>query len=150
MKEKFVEGNIFGKERQDEENERKGDAVLEPHHEMDVFFERLAQSKFRSSFHLSNADKEYIKNKGIATIRKHAKDFVKTRLAPAEIKNDGKQTPWHGHPIFKAQHATGCCCRNCFMKWHNIEKGTTLTPEQQDYAVNILMEWIRRQLDLIQ
>jgi len=52
---------------------------------------------------------EYIKNKGEETIRRHAEDFIKNRLAPAEPKNDGKQTPMRGHPVFIAQHATGTC-----------------------------------------
>lgn len=54
------------------------------------------------------------------TIRSHASDFVRTRLAPAQIPNDGKQTPMRGHPVFLAQHATGCCCRGCLYKWHRI------------------------------
>lgn len=81
-------------------------------------FERLSKSAFRSRFHLSQKDREYIAEKGLATIRKHAEDFVTKRLAPAIIPNDGKQTPMRGHPVFIAQHATGCCCRGCFSKWH--------------------------------
>lgn len=77
-------------------------------------FERLSKSEFRSRFHLSQKDMEYIASKGLATIRKHAEDFVAKRLAPAIIPNDGKQTPMRGHPVFIAQHATGCCCRGCF------------------------------------
>ncbi len=63
------------------------------------------------------------------TIRSHARDFVRTRLAPAQIPNDGKQTPMRGHPVFLAQHATGCCCRGCLYKWHRIPQGVQLTPE---------------------
>lgn len=72
-------------------------------------FERLSKSAFRSRFRLSKKEKDYIKEKGLATIRKHAEDFIAKRLAPAIIPNDGKQTPMRGHPIFIAQHATGCC-----------------------------------------
>lgn len=61
--------------------------------------EKLAKSKFRSSFHLSNKDIKYINDKGLDVIRKHAEDFIKTRLAPAIISNDGKQTPMQGHPF---------------------------------------------------
>ncbi len=111
-------------------------------------FERLARSKFRSSFLLSKTDREYIKKKGIETIRLHAKDFVQQRLAPAEPKNDGKQTPMHGHPVFIAQHATATCCRGCLEKWHHIPKGKVLTSEQQEYVVNIIMTWIENQLKI--
>ena len=39
-----------------------------------------------------------------------ADDFVAKRFALAIIPNDGKQTPMKEHPVFIAQHATGCCC----------------------------------------
>lgn len=87
-----------------------------------------------------------IQEKGMATIRSHAADFVAKRLAPAVIPNDGKQTPMRGHPVFLAQHATGCCCRGCFAKWHHIPAGRELTAEEQQYAVSVLMAWIQRQL----
>ncbi len=109
-------------------------------------FERLARSKFRSSFSLNANDRAYVKEKGMDTIRFHAQDFVRTRLAPAEIPNDGKQTPMKGHPVFLAQHATATCCRGCLEKWHRIPKGCALTEEQQEYVVGVLMEWIRRQM----
>lgn len=109
-------------------------------------FERLAKSAFRSRFRLTQKDKSYIVSKGMATIRRHAIDFVKKRLAPAVIPNDGKQTPLRGHPVFLAQHATGCCCRGCLSKWHHIPAGRQLTEEEQQYIVAVLMTWIERQL----
>ena len=110
-------------------------------------FERLAKSDFRSRFHLSMKDREYIMEKGLPTIRKHAEDFVAKRLAPAVIPNDGKQTPLRGHTVFLAQHATGCCCRECFFKWHHIPSGRALTKEEQEYAVAVLMAWIEKQMN---
>ena len=59
-------------------------------------FARLSRSKFRSRFHLTEKDKAYAREKGPDTIRSHAKDFIEKRLAPAEIPNDGKQTPMRG------------------------------------------------------
>lgn len=109
-------------------------------------FERLAKSAFRSRFRLTQKDKSYIVAKGMATIRRHAIDFVTKRLAPAVIPNDGKQTPLRGHPVFLAQHATGCCCRSCLSKWHHIPAGRQLTEEEQQYIVAVLMTWIERQL----
>ncbi|MCD8068705.1 MAG: DUF4186 family protein, partial [Lachnospiraceae bacterium] len=109
-------------------------------------FDRLARSKFRSSFSLKANDRAYVKEKGMDTIRSHAQDFVSRRLAPAEPTNDGKQTPMKGHPVFIAQHATATCCRGCLEKWHRIPKGSELTREQQEYVVNVLMEWIARQM----
>ncbi len=108
-------------------------------------FDRLAQSKFRSSFTLKTNDKAYVREKGMDVIRQHAADFVAKRLAPAEPANDGKQTPMRGHPVFVAQHATATCCRGCLEKWHGIPKGKELTAEQQNYVVDVICEWIRRQ-----
>ncbi len=111
-------------------------------------FARLAQSKFRSSFHLKANDKAYVREKGMDTIRSHACDFIRKRLAPAEPANDGKQTPMRGHPVFVAQHATGTCCRSCLEKWHRIPKGRELTESQQAYLVDeVIMKWIRREME---
>lgn len=109
-------------------------------------FNRLAKSRFRSSFRLTQKDRDYVSAKGLATIRSHAKDFVAKRLSPAVIPNDGKQTPMKGHPVFLAQHATGCCCRGCFFKWHHIPQGRELTKEEQNYSVAVLMAWIEKQM----
>ena len=114
---------------------------------LEDLFERLSQSKFRSGFHLKEKDKKYVLDKGGDKIREHARDFVSQRLAPAVIPNDGKQTPMKGHSIFIAQHATACCCRGCLEKWHHFSRGKELTEEQQDYVVDVLMEWVGRQME---
>jgi len=113
---------------------------------MDIF-ERLAKSNFRSKFKLKTKDFDYIKEKGIEKIYSHACDFVKKRIAPENIPNDGKQTPMKGHPVFIAQHATATCCRGCIEKWHKFPKNRQLTEEEQKYLVNIIMEWIKRQIN---
>ena len=107
---------------------------------------KLEKSKFRSSFKLKEKDREYVKNKGMDTVRSHACDFVRDRLAPSFIANDGKQTPMRGHPVFIAQHATACCCRGCLNKWSRIPKNVELTPVQQEKIVNLLMVWIEKQM----
>ncbi len=66
---------------------------------IDQTFARLQKSTFRAKFHLTEKDKKYIADKGIDTIQHHAADFVRTRLAPADLPNDGKQTPMRGHPV---------------------------------------------------
>ena len=113
---------------------------------LDEALERLKKSKFRSRFHLSEADKKYIAEKEKDTVRAHATDFVRERLSPAYIKNDGAQTPWRGHPVFVAQHATATCCRGCIEKWYKIPKNTTLSPTQQQKIVNLIMFWIEQDL----
>lgn len=114
---------------------------------LDYLFYRLSKSKFRSKFHLSDKDIDYINKKGMDKIREHAYDFISKRLGPEVIENDGKQTPWRGHPVFVAQHATGCCCRGCLEKWHGIKKGHKLSDKEIDYIVSVIMEYIRREYE---
>ena len=106
----------------------------------------LSKSTFRNSFCLKDKDKNYIKDKGMNIIKDHAYDIILKRLAPIDIKNDGKQTPMRGHPVFIAQHATGCCCRGCLFKWHHIAKNKTLSQQEIDYIVRVIMLWINNQI----
>ena len=109
--------------------------------------EKLGNSKFRSGFHLSGKDKEYIKDKGLETVRAHAEDIIRKRLAPSVIPNDGRQTPMKGHPVFIAQHACACCCRGCLEKWYKVPQGRALTENQQKKIVNLLMAWIEKETE---
>ena len=111
-----------------------------------TLFAGLAKSDFRSRFHLSAKDKAYIAEKGMDTIRSHAADFVEKRLSAEDPVNDGKQTPMRGHPVFIAQHASACCCRSCLEKWHHIPSGKVLTAQEQTYIVDVLMDWIERDM----
>ena len=103
----------------------------------------LKKSKFRSSFHLKQKEKEYVKQKGIEEIKIHAYKIINERLKPKYIENDGKQTPMKNHPVFIAQHATATCCRGCLEKWHHIEKNKELTEHEIDYIVTLIIEWIK-------
>ena len=105
----------------------------------------LNQSKFRSKFKLTKKDQDYIAAKGIRTIKDHAFQFVIARVAPDFPKNDGKQTPMRGHPVFIAQHATATCCRGCIQKWHAVQKGRALKEEEVQFIVALIMEWIEQQ-----
>lgn len=108
--------------------------------------DKLDKSRFRSSFHLTLKDKKYIQEKGLEVIRVHAQDFVKERLSPSYIENDGKQTPMRGHPVFVAQHACACCCRGCLNKWYKVRVGVELSEVQQAKIVNLLMAWIEKEM----
>lgn len=139
---KYIQLDLF---QEAEDNEKGLESPVCQKYDLTDLFARLAKSDFRSKFHLTKKDKEYIAQKGLPTIRRHAEDFIAKRLAPAVIPNDGKQTPMRGHPVFLAKHATGCCCRGCFYKWHHIPAGRELTKEEQQYAVAVLMAWIETQ-----
>ena len=142
MSQKYIQPSLFP-----EEEPHESTSAEKKEYDLKNLFERLAESGFRSRFRLSKKDKEYVQEKGLPAIRKHAEDFVTKRLAPANIPNDGKQTPMRGHPVFIAQHATGCCCRGCFFKWHHIPAGRELAKEEQEYAVAVLMAWIEKQMN---
>lgn len=113
----------------------------------DEVFAVLSKSAFRSRFHLQGKDLDYLQAKGLRTILDHAGDFVAKRLAAAEPVNDGKQTPFRGHPVFVAQHATACCCRSCLQQWHRIPKGRALTEDEHSYIVHVLERWLNNELD---
>ena len=108
-------------------------------------FAALATSDFRRRFRLGAVEERYLGEKGIEVINHHARNFIQERLAPAHPKNDGRQTPMRGHPVFVAQHATATCCRSCLKKWHGIEKGVDLSPGEIEYVVRVLTTWIERQ-----
>ena len=114
--------------------------------DMNELFSHLARSKFRSGFHLHKSEREYFKSHGEDIIRQHAADFIAKRLAPSEPDNDGKQTPMKGHPVFIAQHATACCCRGCLKKWHHIPEHRALSDKEQNYIVDVIMTWIKRDM----
>jgi hypothetical protein len=109
-------------------------------------FDRLAQSRFRARFRLSGKERDYVAIRPRAELAAHARDIISKRLAPAQPYKDGRQTPYRGHPVFIAQHATGTCCRTCLAKWHAIPAGVELTREQQDYVVDVLLEWMYRKV----
>jgi len=113
--------------------------------ELDALFAALGKSEFRSRFQLGPSERRYLDEKGFDAVIAHAREFIHVRLAPAEPKNDGRQTPMRGHPVFIAQHATATCCRSCLAKWHDLATGKRLTNEEIDYVVRVLSEWIKRQ-----
>lgn len=111
-------------------------------------WQRLARSRFRSQFHLNGHDRDYLEAKGLTRIIEDGRMFIRKRLAPAHPSKDGRQTPWKGHPVFVAQHATGNCCRSCLYKWHKIPKGHELTEQQQQYIITVLRLWLEREESL--
>jgi hypothetical protein len=114
--------------------------------EIDARLDRIGRHPFRATFHLDGRDRATAELRGLATMRAHAAELVGDRLAPAEPRNDGKQTPYRGHPVFVAQHATATCCRSCLLRWHGIAKGCALTREERAYVVDVISRWIEREL----
>ena len=113
---------------------------------VDEALDKLQKSAFRRKFHLSQKDREYVREKGMDVIHSHGDDFISKRVAGAVIPIDGKLTPMRGHPIFIAQHACACCCRGCLEKWYRVPKGRELSADEQRRIVNLLMRWIEREM----
>ncbi len=109
--------------------------------------ESLRYSTFRSGFGLGTEERNTLLDKGLGVIREHAVEFITKRIASAFPEKDGKQTPWKGHPVFVAQHATATCCRACIQKWHGIEKGRALTEEEIEFLVGLIVKWIENNAD---
>lgn len=100
------------------------------------------KSKFRSGQKLNKGDLVKLKNFSEEKLYIDSKNIILRRLASAVIVNDGKQTPFKGHPVFIAQHATATCCRDCLYKWHSIEKDKELSNEEIDYILKFILLWL--------
>lgn len=107
---------------------------------------RLGHSRFRAGFSLSAKDRAYARAKGRDTIDRHAHEMLAKRVGPAHPLKDGKQTPYRGHPVFTAQHATATCCRGCIERWHHIPRGRALTDVEVGALARLVMAWIERDL----
>ena len=121
----------------------KGGAKWDP----ELILRSLAESGFRSRQRLGRTDRLSLNRLGMEKILRDGRDFLEQRIAPAAPKNDGRQTPMRGHPIFVAQHATATCCRGCIARWYNIPTGRTLTDQEIDAILDMLRRWLERQPD---
>jgi hypothetical protein len=111
-----------------------------------VLKSKLSRSKQIVSPAMGEPEKEYVLSRGVDILKLHATDFVKKRLAPADPKNDGRQTPLKGHPVFIAQHATGTSDRIRLEKFHGIKTGIELTEKEVSYVVSVILRWIQEQV----
>jgi hypothetical protein len=114
---------------------------------LDQRLDRIGRHPFRAKFHLRAHERAAARSRGLATMRAHAIEILARRLAPAEPARDGRQTPYRGHPVFVAQHATATCCRNCLQRWHDIPKGRHLDAAERAYLADVIVRWIERELD---
>lgn len=117
-----------------------------PDDTIDSTLQALAQQPFRARFHLRGRDAATVELRGMKVVRRHAAELLARRLAPAAPHKDGKQTPYRGHPVFVAQHATATCCRGCLERWHGIPRGRELTSDEKEYAVAVICRWIETDL----
>ena len=111
--------------------------------EMDDRIDRASARPFGRRFHLRGRERATAELRGPQTMRAHAAEIIAERLAPAEPRNDGRQTPYRNHPVFVAQHATATCRRSCLETWHGIAKGHLLD-RGRAYVVEVIGRWIDR------
>ncbi len=81
--------------------------------------------------------------KGLPTVLEHAKGFIAERLAPANPRNDGKQTPFRGHPIcYRAARdrdmLPGIASRNGTAS----KRGGSSRPEAQAHVIVVIRRWL--------
>lgn len=105
-------------------------------------FLRLRTSEFRRSFFLDETEKNLVYERGIEYFRDAAYRAVRERLSSPSSPNEGHQTPYRGHPIFKAMHATATCCRRCLFQWHRIPRHRALEGHEIDFIVDMITRWI--------
>lgn len=110
--------------------------------QLDQRLARITRVPFRAKFHLRGPERTYVASRGMGIVRRHARDLIDARLAPTHPIKDGSQTPWGGHPVFRAQHATATCCRKCLQLSHGIARGHELSDRERAYVVDIICRWI--------
>ena len=92
--------------------------------DLDARLQRIHRQPFRARFRLYGRDRAVVDLRGITTVRKHAAEIIQRRLAPAQPLHDGRQTPYHGHPVFVAQPPPPPAALE---RWHAIPAGRPLT-----------------------
>jgi hypothetical protein len=113
---------------------------------IDERIDDIARHPFRAKFHLRGRERGLAELRGPTTLRRHAEEIVAKKVAPADPYKDGKQTPYRGHPVFVAQHATATCCRWCLQRSHGIARGHELDADEQRYVVDVICRWIEREV----
>ena len=113
---------------------------------IDERLDAIAEQPFRARFHLRGRERALVQLRGLQAIRRHAADLITRRVSPAMPHKDGLQTPYRGHPVFVAQHATGTCCRSCLERNHEIARGHELTESERRYVVDVIMRWVEREI----
>ena len=117
-------------------------------HDVAYTFEALKFETVRHFFWHKPINKRAInhaRRKGKRRLRKCVRRHLEHAIGPAQPYHDGSQTTMEDHvdnAIPYGQHATATCCRKCLEFWHNIPHGVDLTPEQLDYATELVCLYI--------
>ncbi|MFH2111159.1 MAG: DUF4186 family protein [Candidatus Bathyarchaeota archaeon] len=84
------------------------------------------------------------KKMGPDGIRKWAEKRINKYIAPAQkdLFRDGIQTPLQGNIVFYAQHAIAACCRKCIEEWYDIDRNRSLSEDEKNYLLKLMMAYI--------
>ena len=107
---------------------------------------QLSKSPLHSDISLSRKDRVYYLSHSIEEIQKETEEVIKESLYHIIPKDKDKHTREWGKPVYVAQRATGCCCRNCLYEWHNIPTNRRLSENEMIYIRDLLMEWMKRDM----
>ncbi len=119
----------------------------EDNNSFDRILFQLSKTKYHSAYKLTPMMKEYCRQKGYIWLREQAFEIVRKNIKAPHYSGEGRQTPIDGNPIYIAQHATATCCRRCLSNWHSIVSNRRLRENDIIYIVDLIMEWIKRQLE---
>jgi hypothetical protein len=114
-------------------------------------FESLKREMIRHHFWHVEIDSKSIhkaRRAGLSKIREQVRKRLERYLkSPSrQIFRDGSQTPFSGDIIFYAQHSTSTCCRKCVEEWYGIPKTQSLSEEEMEYFIELIMLYIRSRL----
>lgn len=98
----------------------------------------------KSQPRLTEQDIELIRDLGVDGVKEQARSIVEAKLRE-QPENDGSQTPTAGNPVYKAMHACRSASRQELSMAHRIPAGKTLSDNQVDAVVNLLVRWIFRE-----
>ena len=110
---------------------------------------QLSKSPFHSEIFLSEKERKYYLSHGTEEIQKETEEVIRDSLYHVVPKEKDVHTKKWGKPVYTAQRATGCCCRKCLYEWHNIPTNRKLTENEFKYIVDLLMEWLKRDMKYI-
>lgn len=90
-----------------------------------------------------HVDLDNVAKSRAAAVNKHKVKQVLAKSIGVCRKNDGRQTPYYGDPVYYAQHGLGCCCRKCLEKFYGIPRDTALSDGDLEYFADLIMEFIK-------
>lgn len=115
--------------------------------DVEYTFSSLQKELIRHHFWHIDIDEKAVANArkiGLLKIETRTRNLLERCLRPPHDKiwRDGYQTPYSGNIIFYAQHSTSTCCRKCLEEWYGIDKNRSLTDEEMDYFIELIMRYI--------